>query len=403
MLSLTMLGVSAGNYLLNLATARWLEPAEFGDANLAINLVLGSAAVAATLQLVTARSVASGRSDTRSFTVWAWAIGAALGALLVAGAWVLQDVLSTSTPWMFVIVGAGLPIYFVQAVSRGALQGELRIGRLAASYAAEAAVRIVVALGLLLAGAGVIGVAVAISVSFVGSAVVARRTGRHVDVSEPSPDRVRSVTVMATVLLVGQVVIANGDVVIAKWLLTPDDAGAYAAAALIGRSLFFLSWPVVHAAFPIVAKATCADERRAATRRALVPVIAGCVIGVASLAAFGDRLAPLLLGESADGAVDLLVLYATATSLFAVANVLASLGLASARRGAPTMLGLGAVLQTGLLVSAGDEPIGLVRAQALAMLLTLVAVAVAHVIAERRSMHTTALDEQSSVEGAVEP
>lgn len=397
-----MLGVSAGNYLLNLATARWLEPAEFGDANLAINLVLASAAIAATLQLVTARSVASGHGDTRSFTAWAWAIGIALGAVLTAGAWSLQNVLSTSTPWMFVIVGVGLPVYFVQAVSRGKLQGELRLGRLAASYGAEAALRIVVALGLLSAGAGVVGVAIAISVSFVGSAVVARSGTPRVDLDAGSPEHLRSVTATATALLVGQVVIANGDVVLAKWLLAPDDAGAYAAAALIGRALFFLSWPVVHAAFPIVAKATCAAERRAATRRALIPVIAGCSLGVASLAAFGDGLAPVLLGDSAGGAIDLLVLYATATSLFAVANVLASVGLASARRGAPSMLAAGALLQTALLVAAGDEPIDLVRAQAVAMLLTLIAVVIAHALGERSPRRCSAPVQTASIERAVQ-
>ena len=48
-LTVTMLGVSAANYALNLVLARFLSPAEFGDANLAVNVVLIAAAAAATL------------------------------------------------------------------------------------------------------------------------------------------------------------------------------------------------------------------------------------------------------------------------------------------------------------------------------------------------------------------
>ena len=59
-LTATMLGVSAANYLLNLVLARFLSPAEFGDANLAVNLVLAAAAGAATLQLLSARNGATG-------------------------------------------------------------------------------------------------------------------------------------------------------------------------------------------------------------------------------------------------------------------------------------------------------------------------------------------------------
>jgi len=385
-LSLTMLGVSAGNYLLNLATAHLLEPAEFGDANLAINLVLAAAAIAATLQLVTARAVAAGGADPRRLTGLAWALGGFVGASLAAGAWWLQGALSTSTPWLFVLVGAGLPVYFAQAVSRGALQGRLRIGRLAASYAAEAGVRIVVALGLLALGAGVTGVAAAIAVSFVASAFVARGPSADEPADDgTAPTDLRSVTAMATVLLVGQVVIANGDVVMAKWLLDPDAAGGYAAAALIGRSLFFLSWSVVHATFPVIAGAPLASIRRAATRRALVLVITACSIGVGALTVFGSTLAPVLLGDSSQGALDLLVPYAIATSLFAVANLLASVGLAAGRRGAPSMLALGAVLQTLLLLTAGNAAIDLVWAQVVAMAITLALVAAAHLAAEHRA------------------
>ena len=96
-LSVTMLGVSAANYLLNLLLARFLTPAEFGDANLAVNLVLAAAAAAAMLQLLSARSGAiddpEGIDARRTLLRWAWGIGVALGIGLAAGSSALAHAL----------------------------------------------------------------------------------------------------------------------------------------------------------------------------------------------------------------------------------------------------------------------------------------------------------------------
>ncbi len=275
-LTVTMLGVSAANYLLNLMLARFLSPAEFGDANLAVNLVLAAAAAAAMLQLLSARSGAidesGGIESRRRLMRWAWGVGAAIGVGLAMGASTLADTFNTSTPVLFVVIGLGLPVYLAQAVMRGALQGDLRLGRLALSYAVEAATRVGIALVMLALGFGVIGAAIAISLSFVASALVARRRVASAVAGKRSGSRateteergLAAVSVAATILLVGQVVIANGDVVLAKAVMAPEAAGAYAAAAVIGRGLYFLSWAVVHSTFPVFARAKDAEERRRA-------------------------------------------------------------------------------------------------------------------------------------------
>ena len=271
-LTVTMLGVSAANYALNLVLARFLSPAEFGDANLAVNVVLIAAAAAATLQLLSARSGAIDDpvaiAVRRRLTRWARGLGGAAAAALVLGSSVLAHTFSASTPLLFVVIGIGLPVYLAQAVMRGALQGDLRLGRLAISYAVEAVTRVGIALVMLALGFGVIGAAVAISVSFVASALVVRHrvaTATHGerDTKSAAPPATAAVSVAATVLLVGQVVIANGDVVLAKALMSPEAAGGYAAAAVIGRGLFFLSWAVVHSTFPVIARAENTAERRA--------------------------------------------------------------------------------------------------------------------------------------------
>lgn len=405
-LSLTMLGVSAANYLLNLLLARFLSPAEFGDANLAVNLVLAAAAAAAMLQLLSARSGAiddpEGIESRRRLARWAWGIGGALGVGLAIGSSHLAHTFNTSTPILFIVIGIGLPVYLAQAVMRGALQGDLRLGRLAVSYAVEAATRVGIALVMLALGFGVIGAAVAISLSFVASAIAARHRvatttagQRAGGVATPTTTAtatatdesgLAAVSVAATILLVGQVVIANGDIVLAKAVMAPDAAGSYAAAAVIGRGLYFLSWAVVHSTFPVFARASGPEERRRAMLRALSMVVSTCIVGIAGLALLGNQLAPLLLGDGYAAAAEVLVPYAIATALFAIGNLVASLDLAIGRWRAPGALLLGAALQTFLLLAFGATPMSMAIAQMIAMALTAVLVGVAHLCDNRSDL-----------------
>lgn len=391
----TMLGVSAANYLLNLILARFLSPAEFGDANLAVNLVLAAAAAAATFQLLSARHGAiddpNGIDARRRLMRWAWGVGGAIGLGLTLGAPALAHTFTTSTPLLFVVVGLGIPVYLAQAVLRGALQGDLRLGRLAMSYAVEAATRVGVAVVMLTLGLGVLGAAAAIALSFVASAIAARHRvvkaapGPRTEpsVSQPQQSGLAAVSVAATVLLVGQVVIANGDIVLAKAVMNPEAAGAYAAAAIIGRGLYFLSWAVVHSTFPIAARADGPEERRRALIRGLAMVVSICVAGVAGLGFLGEQLAPLLLGDGYGEAAEILVPYATATALFAVANLVASVDLATGRWLAPSALLIGAALQTLLLLEFGATPMSMAAAQVVAMAVTAVLVGAAHLCDNR--------------------
>ena len=58
----------------------------------------------------------------------------------------------------------------------------------------------------------------------------------------------------AIVFFVGQVIINNIDIVLVKHFFPPDQAGIYAAVALVGRVLYFAAWSVVSAMFPVSAQ-----------------------------------------------------------------------------------------------------------------------------------------------------
>lgn len=379
-LSTTMLLVSAANYLLNFALARLLDPAEFGDATLAITLVLSAAVVAATLQLVASKSIAADPESIegvrRTLVRLALVAGGIAVAGLGGGAWIIADALSVSSPWMLVIIALGLPVYFVQAVHRGALQGQLRFGRLALTYGVEAAVRVLVVLGLVVAGLGVVGASVGILLSFVASAVIARARGKgRAPAPAPIPwASLQATVVIAVTLLVGQTLMNNADLVIAKAVLDAPTAGIYAAAAVLGRSVFFVSWSVVHVVFPVIASvSSTASQRLRAALTAVAIIVAVGGVGVAIAARAGDDLMRLIFGDDYAAAAGLLVPYLIATSLFALANLLAAVDLARGRFAGPLVLALGASLQTVVLVLWASTPQLLVLLQIAGTALTLLA------------------------------
>ncbi|MCA0295032.1 MAG: oligosaccharide flippase family protein [Actinobacteria bacterium] len=391
MLSTTALAVSAANYLLNVVLARWLPPAQFGDVSLVVNVVLVGSLVAATLQLVASRATASApesRDAVRRILVrGALVVGAVTLAGLGGGAWLLAAELNASTPWIFVVLGLGLPVYFVQAVHRGVLQGELRFPRLALSYGVEAAARVGVTVALVAAGFGVMGAAIGVAVSFVASAAVARvrpLAGAVATVDVASLG-LRAAVAGATVLLVGQTVVNTADLVISKARFDPATAGVYAAAALVGRALVFLSSSVVSSVFPVVARdGIGAGERRRAILGGVGLTVAIGVAGTLGVALGGHLLVAVAFGAGYAGAEPLLVPYALATALFALANLLASVEVARRRIAAAVVLACGAVAQTAVLAVWGSTPQSLAWLQVAVMGATALAVLVAHLRGARR-------------------
>lgn len=372
------LAASGVNYALNLLLARWMTPSEFGDANLVVTAMLGLTAVAVTLQLVTAQRISTARAATqaverRALLRRAWSVGLLVATAIAVSSPLIAAATSSASAVPFILLAAGLPFYLAQAVERGALQGRLRFGDLAATLIIEAVTRLGVAIALVLCGLGVSGATAGITASFVASWWLARR--RELVLSTRSGTEVahvsrsitaRRATQATMLLLVGQIMINNGDVVLAKTLFDADAAGVYSVVALVGRAIFFLSWSVVTAAFPMAATANAA-EHRALRRRAVRTVAAMSTLMTLAVALLAPPLTPTVFSDAYSTAAGLFLPYAIATSLFAVANVMASLSTAQGDRQTAAVIVGGAVGQTMLLLAFADDPVRMVWLQVLAM------------------------------------
>ena len=373
-----------GNYAINALYARWLTPAEFGDASLLVTLLLVVTAVAGCFQLVMARCAAAAVDDPDRIaatrrrlvrTAWIGGLGAAAAVATFSSA--LSGAFNLEDAGALVVFGLGIPFHLAQAVDRGVLQGRLAFRRLAASFLVEMTARLAVSVVLVATGWGLMGVAIALWSSLLAALVTARwAVGPMSGAAGAPPDRLGSVVGGTTVLLVAQIVISHGDLLLVKQRFSPADAGTYAVVALLGRAVFTISWSVVTAAFP--AGARLANDPRAlrsVVMGGLAVLGAGGAVAVAGSWLLADSLIPVLFTDAYAAAGALLGPYVLATVLLTLANFLAMIDLARGRHRRIALLVAGAVLQTTLILLCGDLT-AVVWAQVIAMAVTLAAMAV---------------------------
>ena len=333
--------VNAGNYLYNLILGRWLGPADFSDLSLIVTLMLMVTFVTVTLQMTAAKFAAAYSADDadnseqmgialrRWLNKWAWRLGIGIGLLLALGAPVWQSFFRTASPWPFVILGVGIPVYFVQGIDRGVLQGEIQFNKLALSYQAEMWARLGAGLLLVALGFSVGGATVGITLSFVATWLVARAALKKDNAEESTAtlddtqkQAVKAFAWPVIIANVSQILINNSDILIVKRFFEAEEAGRYAALALIGRIVFFATWSVVVTLFPIVAQ----RHQKGETHRQLLwaglgMVAAASLVIVAFTVFIPEWIVNILFGQEYLTIAPLLWLYTIATMLYSLANV----------------------------------------------------------------------------------
>ena len=355
-LMISMTVVNAGNYVYNLILGRWLGPALFADLSLIVTLLLIVTFLTAPIQLTSARyaaiHAADGDADKLASirrVLWSAALGLGLTLtfLFIAFASALQTFFHTQSSLPFMIFGLALPFALLQAVDRGMLQGGTRFKQLAISYQVEMWTRLFVSMGLVALGFSVSGAVAGISLSFFFTWLTVRLAVGKARSAGPAPQSMRrELLAFAAPVLVsqlGQILINNSDVILVKRFFETSEAGQYAALALIGRIVFFATWSVVTTMFPIVAQKQKLGEPHAHLLWLALAIVAGVSTPIVLLTRFAPHWVVLMLfGEKYLGIANLLWLYALATALYAMGNVVINYRLS---------LGIGR--ETGFAIVAG--------------------------------------------------
>jgi O-antigen/teichoic acid export membrane protein len=324
--------VSLANFGYNIGVARMLGPSDFSHAAAAVTILMLVSAITLAFQLMCTKLVAKAGAIANKAAVYqhlmkrAWFIGFGLGAFMLLANSMLTEYLRLSSPWIIILLAVGLAIYVPLGVKRGGLQGTCRFRGLAWNMAAEAIVKFIGAIVLIEFGFGVLGAVAAISASvifafFLPDSAKDLRGPAIAGTAAPVGEARQAI-----VFFVGQVIISNIDILMVKHFFRPADAGLYAAIALVGRLLYFATWSVVSAMFPVSAES---KEEHASGSLLAIPLLlvtGMSVVFVLILAAFPTLVFQSLFGANFHtdvGGLNLLLsMNAAATGVYAIAVVL---------------------------------------------------------------------------------
>ena len=286
-------------YLLHLPASRWLGPEGYGAFAALLSAQLLVAVPSLALQAVVARELVRGIPGDRLRPLGR---RVALLVALVAALVVAPVSLFLDTP--LAATAAALapgPILCLLATEQGLLQGAERFRALGIVLATAGAGKVVPAVAVLAFGGGVGAALAAGAVGVALSWLVAARivaAGRRASPGDAGSSTVGVASVgVASVLAAGQVqlvmmALTSVDLLLARALLTPEDAGRYALGAVAAKAAFWLPQAVGTVLYPRMADPA---GHRGAVRSA-VGVLLGIGAVVVAAAAVAAPLVPVLVG-----------------------------------------------------------------------------------------------------------
>lgn len=323
--------VSGLNFGYNVAVARMLGPAAFGHAAAAVTLLMLVSAITLSFQLVCAKFVARNESQSEKSAVYhtltkrAWTVGLLIGSALILFSGVVADYLNLPSRWIVILLSLGIAFYIPLGTKRGGLQGSCSFQRLSWNFILEAVTKFIAALVLVQLGYGVYGAVAAIAISVVLAYFFPGVPAELKQQPATGKDASFREGMQAIVFFTGQVVINNVDILLVKHFFSSDQAGLYAAIALVGRVIYFASWSVVSAMFPISAGAKPKEENHSVLVVPLVIVLLISILFIIGLTMFPEPVLRAVFGSGfqMNSSMDALMsLYAAATGCYSLGVVL---------------------------------------------------------------------------------
>lgn len=380
----SVLLVNGGNYVYNLILGRLLGPESFADAALLVTLLLVLSFLGMTFQLATAKfAVIFSGSEWINFRnlIYRYAIifGMITGALVIFFSKEIQLFFNTQTPYMFVVFGFGIPLYFLMSVNRGSYQGNVEFKNLSITYQTEMWSRLIITLALLMfipMEAPII-VALGIALSFLFGLVPSNFKGlsfsKPIILQAQSSKRVSQFIILTACYEFTQIIINNSDVLLVKHYFDEMDAGLYASLALIGRVVYFVAWMFVMLLLPTVVQKQKDGEPTAPILFKYVGYVGILSISIIAFCyLFPELIITLMFGNAYISMAGLLWQYALATSLFAISNIFAYYFLSLDHYIPVILSGMLGLSQIFLIVLFHDELISVVHMQIIAMAILLV-------------------------------
>ena len=359
-LVLLAIGVSnASNYAFQLIAGRTLGPEAYGLLGGLVSLMAIIGVSAGTLQTISAKAIAGSTAVGEPRMI----DGLGKSALRISGLVALLCL--ALSPWLAGVLNVGVvpvlavaiyvPVSTLGALAVGRLQGSQRFVAMAALSAGFAVAKLgstIVALG---ASLGV----TTIMYTMVGSVGLVAVLGLYSARSAGSCEgRLLDVeTGRVFVAMTCYWALVSVDVVLAKNFFTPEVAGLYTAASVIGRATLWLPAVIAQMVFPKVtqavsARVSTAPLMRNATAMSLVLSLAAA----GGLILVGSRGFSIMYGEKFVGAAPIAWRLALASLPLALVNLFMHHHIARATRRFPYFVGAALVIQVLVIATFHSTP-----------------------------------------------
>ena len=172
--------VGATNFIYNIAVARLLGAAGFGQASAVYTLLMLLSCVTLAFQLVCSKLVAKSGTIAAKAAIYrslhrrSWQVSTLVGIALVWASPLVSSYLNFPTRDYVVVLGIATTFYIPLGVRRGLMQGAYDFRHLAQNFVIEVVIKLGGALLLLHYGQGVMGVIEAVAASVVAAYLTAR-------------------------------------------------------------------------------------------------------------------------------------------------------------------------------------------------------------------------------------
>lgn len=361
-----MMIVNILNYGYALVLGRLFGPVAYGAYASFISLFLLVSLLPLTLQQITAKYAAAKTSVAGFTSRVALATGILLGLALFLLAPVLAPIIKLPATWLMGL-GIFLPLYALMGTGRGEAQGEQAFTVLGSNMILEHALKIALTPLALFFAPAASGAVLATLAAVPLTTFQLRKFFRLKVKSVIQRQDVARYAAPIFVNLSAQAIIINTDVLLVNALLSSEEAGIYAAVALIGRIVFYGSWAISAAIFPMVAARAAEGKNHRDLLYIALGAVAFISFGVTGFCAlFPGFVITTLFGQAYLAGVSLIAPYALMTTLYALANVVSNHFLALGSHKAGYWPLIAAFIQVALILAVHSSSLNIIWMQMLA-------------------------------------
>ncbi len=330
--------LNAGNYFYHLIMGRMLGPQEYGVLESVISLfyIISIPFVPLTLVIVKFVSSYKGKQDRVAIASFysymkdkVLIYGLIAAVVLLISSPLIMSFLHLSNIYFPILISLGFFVGLLAMLVKGTLQGLFNFFALFVANTVEIAIKVIVAMSLVYLGFKALGAVFAVTASFLVGFIIAffflkkEKFGGKSNFKEGKEILKYSVPVFLTSL--GLTSLFTTDIILVRNLFSGVESGYYAALSVLGKIIFFGTFPVTIVLFPLV------SERHAASKDyrnlllisvVLTLVIAGLILGIYYF--FPQEMVDLLFGEKFSKISPLLAIFGVFIAIYSLSSLLAN-------------------------------------------------------------------------------